>query len=265
MTIYLLAALFGSLVGLALGLVGAGGSILTVPALIYGLGLGVREAVPASLALVGSIAATGAVTHYRQGTVRLGVALRFGAAGVIGALIGARLNQLVPPRTLLSLFALVMMAAAVSLARRDAGRSGAGAGTEGLGQHDPRFDHHPHWIKLTLVGFGVGLMTGFFGVGGGFVIVPSLALLLGLPTRQAVGTSLVVIVINCLAGLVGHLARGQHFDVAPLLVFAGAGFAATTVGAQLAGRWPAARLSKVFAVVVAGVGVYLLVRNGVGK
>lgn len=258
MTIHLLAALFGALVGLALGLVGAGGSILTVPALIYGLGMGVREAVPASLALVGSIAATGAITHYRQGTVRLGVALRFGAAGVAGALIGSKLNQLVPPRMLLSLFALVMMAAAVSLARRDAGGAAAD-------QPDARFDQHPHWIKLTLVGFGVGLMTGFFGVGGGFVIVPSLALLLGLPTRQAVGTSLVVIVINCLAGLAGHLARGQHFEVTPLLVFAGAGFAATTVGAQLAGRWPAARLSKVFAVVVAGVGVYLLIRNSTGR
>lgn len=255
--IYLLSAIFGAVVGLALGLVGAGGSILTVPALIYGLGLNVREAVPASLALVGSIAATGALTHYRQGTLRLTVALRFGAAGVLGALLGARLSNLVSPRLLLSLFALLMMAAAISLARRD-------ATTEEADKPPAHFDH-PHWIKLTLTGLGVGLLTGFFGVGGGFIIVPALALFLGLPTRQAVGTSLVVITINCAAGLLGHLTRGQKFDLVPLLVFAGAGFSATTVGAQLAGRWPAARLSKVFAVVVAGVGVYLLVRNGVGK
>ena len=119
----ILSVLIGMVVGLSLGLVGAGGSILTVPALIYGLGIPVREAIPSALILVGVIAANGAVHHARDGTVRFGVALRFGLAGVAGALVGARLSELVSPRTLMILFAFVMLAAALSLARRDAGRN----------------------------------------------------------------------------------------------------------------------------------------------
>lgn len=253
----ILSALIGLVVGLSLGLVGAGGSILTVPALIYGLGVPVREAIPAALVLVGSIAANGALHHHKGGTVRLDIAIRFGLAGVIGALAGARLSELVSPRALMILFALVMLAAAVSLARRDSGRKREVADTiipqKTIG-----------WGRLLAAGLAVGLMTGFFGVGGGFVIVPALALIVGLPTRQAVATSLVVIVINCIAALAGHLTIG--FDISPALIqivviFAAGGAAGSFAGARLAGRWPEATLSRIFATIVAAVAIYLLVRN----
>jgi hypothetical protein len=243
--------LMGAIVGLALGMVGAGGSILTVPALIYGLGLSVHDAVPASLVLVGLIAAVGAVTHARDKTVRLDVALRFGVAGIAGALLGARLSRLVEGRLLLTLFAFVMIAAAISLALRDNQNQDRVAAAHA---------HEPTWTRLLAAGFIVGAMTGFFGVGGGFVIVPALALLVGLPTRQAVATSLVVIVINCAAGLAGHLTVGGRFPVGLLGLFALGG---ALGGAQLSHRWPERRLSQVFAGVVAVVAVYLLVRNGV--
>ncbi len=249
----IISILLGALVGLALGLVGGGGSILTVPALIYGLGLDVHSAVPASLALVGMIAAVGAITHAKDGTVRLKVALSFGAAGFPGALAGARLSRLVKGELLLSLFAVLMLAAAFSLARRDSRKRDAAAAA------------HPHpvnWGRLLLTGFAVGGMTGFFGVGGGFLIVPALALFVGLPTKQAVATSLVVIVMNCIAALLGHLTGGGSFPLTLLALFAAGGFAGSTAGARLAGRWPEQRLSKIFAALVAGVAVYLLIRNG---
>jgi uncharacterized membrane protein YfcA len=251
-----LALLLGSVVGLSLGLVGAGGSILTVPALIYGLGFDVRDAIPASLILVGVIAGIGALGHARDGTVRLGLAVRFGLAGVLGALLGARLSHLVDPKHLLTLFALVMLAAAVSLARRDA-RTNA----------PPPSPHPPHWGRLFGAGFGVGMMTGFFGVGGGFVIVPALALFVGLPTREAVATSLVVIVINCCSALAGHLTAGHAFGgrtLALIGLFGLGGAIGSTSGARLAGRWSPKTLSRIFALIVTVVAVYLLARNALG-
>jgi uncharacterized membrane protein YfcA len=252
-----LSVLLGMLVGLSLGLVGAGGSILTVPALIYGLGIPVREAIPAALILVGLIAANGAMHHSRKGTVRLDIAVRFGLAGMIGAVLGARLSEFVQPRTLMILFAFVMLAAAISLARRDAAVAAA--------EPVRPFSTRPGaWTKLNLAGLAVGLLTGFFGVGGGFVIVPVLALFVGLSTREAVATSLVVIVMNCVGGLAGHLTLGPGFSrTAALLLglFALGGAAGSGMGVKLAGRWPETVLSRIFATIVAGLAVYLLVRN----
>jgi uncharacterized membrane protein YfcA len=224
-----------------------------VPALVYGLGLPVKQAVPASLVLVGLIAAIGAVTHFRKGALRLDVALRFGGAGIAGAVAGARLSSLVDGRLLLILFAVLMLVAAVSLARRD------------LAKPAPPPSHPrrpPAWGRVYVAGLGVGTLTGFFGVGGGFIIVPALALLVGLPTREAVATSLVVIVINCAAGLLGHLtAEEATLPMGMLTLFALGGFAGSTGGARLAGRWPDRRLSQAFAAIVAAVAVYLLIRN----
>jgi uncharacterized membrane protein YfcA len=248
----ILSLFLGGLVGLALGLVGGGGSILTVPALIYGLGIAVHDAVPVSLVLVGLIAGFGAVTHFRNGSVRLDVALRFGLAGVLGAFLGARLSRLVDGRLLLVLFAVLMLVAAISLARRDTAAR----------RETVHVVSEVHWFRVLAAGFGVGSLTGFFGVGGGFIIVPALALLVGLPTRQAVATSLVVIVINCASALLGHLTNeNTQVPLGVLSLFALGGFAGSTGGARLAGRWPDRRLSRIFAALVAGVAVYLLARN----
>lgn len=256
-----LALLLGALVGLSLGLVGGGGSILTVPALIYGLGLDPHDAVTASLALVGLIATVGAASHWRHGTVRFGMALRFGLAGLIGTQVGARLSRLVDARVLLSCFAVVMLTAAYSLARRDAARKSPPTTAPPPAADAPR---RVSWIKLALAGLGVGFMTGFFGVGGGFIIVPALGLVLGLPTREAVATSLVVIAINCASALVGHLGQGGTFPLPLLAMFGAAGFAGSTFGARLAGKWSERTLSRLFAALVAGVALYLLVRNRFG-
>jgi uncharacterized membrane protein YfcA len=217
--------------------------------------MSVRDAVPASLILVGLIAGFGAATHARKGTVRMNVAIPFGASGVPGALLGGRFSREVKGEVLISLFAVLMLAAALSLARRDARK---------LNEETAAHPHQVYWTRLIAAGFVVGALTGFFGIGGGFLIVPALALFVGLPTRQAVATSLVVIAINCAAGLIGHLTGGVDFPLLLLALFGAGGIAGSMSGARLAGRWPDERLSKTFAVLVAAVAVYLLIRSRMG-
>ncbi len=187
---------FGVVVGLALGLVGGGGSILTVPILVYALGESVHLATGTSLAIVGANALIGAWDHARAGRVRLRTALIFGGAGIFGAFAGTYLNHLASGRIILLGFAVLMLAAAVAMARVHLGDR---QGRATLTSVSPR---------VVGAGLAVGVLTGFFGVGGGFLIVPALVLVLGLPMRAAVGTSLLVIAINSAAALLGHLHGG---------------------------------------------------------
>lgn len=247
----LLAIGFGVLIGLLLGLVGGGGSILTVPILVYVIGLGVHEATATSLVIVGLTALSGAIPHARAGRVQLATALPFGGTGIAGAFAGTWLNARVSGPVILLLFGGLMLVVA---ARMGLGRAAAPVERD-------RAAGHRRGIVLA-AGLAVGLMTGFFGVGGGFLIVPALVLALGLPMRLAVGTSLVVIAINSGAGVLAHL-RGGGFDVAIALLFVVGGFAGGILGGRLAGRIDETRLGRGFAVLVALVAIYLIARNAV--
>lgn len=244
-----LAILFGSLIGLLLGLVEGGGSILTVPILVYLLGLGVHEATATSLVVVGVTALAGAVPHARAGRVALPAALAFGGAGVAGAFAGTWANSRVAGPLILLLFGLLMLVVA---ARMAFGGSPVGTPGDGTGVRS-------RW-PLALAGLAVGAMTGFFGVGGGFLIVPALVLALGFPMRLAIGTSLVVIAVNSAAGIVAH-AGGGGIDLGVALPFVLGGPIGAAVGARLAGRVDEDRLSRGFAALVAAVGIYLIARN----
>lgn len=238
--------LLGFAIGVSLGLLGGGGSILTVPALVYLVGQSPQAAVTTSLAIVGGNSLLGAAFHNGQGTLNWKVAALFGGAGMITAYAAAGLSGLFSPAALLVAFAILMLVvAAVMLLRRD--RQGAVV--------QPR----PWWVAL-LAGAGVGVLTGILGVGGGFLIVPALVMLVGLPIYQAVGTSLVIIAANSLAGLLGHLNQGL-LDLGLTLVFVAAGIGGTFVGSRLARRLPAARLRQAFAVFVAVLAVFLLQDN----
>jgi uncharacterized membrane protein YfcA len=240
---------FGIAIGLLLGLVGGGGSILTVPILVYVIGQGVHQATATSLVIVGATALVGAVSHARAGHVALRIALTFGAAGVLGAFAGAWLNARVAGPVILLLFGLVMLLVAtrMAVARKAAGSRDASTGPG------------PAWPVIA-AGLVVGVMTGFFGVGGGFLIVPALVLLLGLPMHLAVGTSLVVIAINSAAGVVAHW-EGGGVDLMLAALFVAGGAVGSTLGGRLAPQVDGARLSCGFAVLTAGVGIYLIVRN----
>jgi uncharacterized protein len=247
----LLAILFGTLIGLLLGLVGGGGSILTVPILVYVIGQDVHAATATSLVIVGLTALSGAVPHARAGRVALPTAVAFGAAGVIGAFAGAWLNARVEGPLILFLFGVLMLVVA---ARMAFGRTLHGSEIQ---QALKRELHLP----VLVAGLIVGTMTGFFGVGGGFLIVPALVLALGFPMRLAVGTSLVVIAINSGAGVLAHLGTGG-FNLSVALLFVIGGFAGGLLGGHFADRIDEGKLSRGFAALVALVGFYLIVRNG---
>lgn len=241
----LVAALgLAALIGLSLGLLGGGGSILAVPVLVYVAGQEPAAAVATSLAVVGATSLIAALDHARVGRVDLGAAVGFGLTGALGAVAGARLTPLVPPRTLLLLFALLMLVVGSLMLRPGPGPV--------PGQRHP--------LAVPLAGLGVGVLTGFLGVGGGFLIVPALVLLARLEMPRAVGTSLLVIAVNAAAGLLSHLGR-EPLPLGLVAGFTGIAIAGAMVGSRLAGRVAPARLRRGFAALVILVGIALVVRN----
>ncbi len=176
-------------VGVALGLLGGGGSILMVPLLVYVAGLDAKEAIATSLVVVGVTSAVSVVGHARAGRVRWRTGLLFGAAGMAGALVGGLVGGRLPGELLLGGFALMMLATAVAMLRGRREVSGAHAELP--------------LVRVLLDGAVVGLVTDLVGAGGGFLVVPALALLAGLPMAAAIGTSLLVIAMKSGAGLAG--------------------------------------------------------------
>lgn len=271
MSVYLIAGLvLSAAIGLSLGLIGGGGSIITVPVLVYVLGVEAHEAIGMSLAVVGVTSLTGATLHHRRGTVNWRAGALFGAAGIFGAYSGSRLTYLVPPGLLLLLFAaLMLLIAALMLAQRRR----EGCHSEGQRQVEEVIEvdlvcdetrsvkrHHASMFKAVLAGALVGVLTGFLGVGGGFLIVPALLMFGGLSMKEAIGTSLLVIAINCAAGLLGHLQHGG-FDLSLTALVTALAAAGTLLGTTLSHRTSPARLQKGFAVFTIAVAIFLVAKN----
>jgi uncharacterized membrane protein YfcA len=217
----LLALPFGVAIGVLLGLVGGGGSILAVPVLVYVLGQPVHAATTESLLVVGSAALVGAADHTRVGNVRIKTALAFGLAGSAGAIGGSALNRLVGGPIILLGFAALLLLAAYAMQRR------RGFTAEPIRRPQAQ-------LPAAATGLLTGLLTGLFGVGGGFVIVPALVLLLGLPITLAVGTSLAIIALTSASALAAHLASGR-IDWGIATAFAAAAIAGALVGRRLGG------------------------------
>lgn len=243
----LLGLALGFGIGGSLGLLGGGGSILTVPALVYLVGQTPQVAVMTSLAIVGANSAMGAFFHRAQGTLNWRVALLFGGAGMATAYVAAGFSDRLSPDVIMVAFAALMLLIGLLLIFRRPPRDGVEPANLSI-------------AKIVASGAAVGLLTGVLGVGGGFLIVPALVMLVGLPMQQAVGTSLVVIAMNSLAGFMGHLGDGA-LDVPALVVFVAAGLAGTFAGARLAHRLPAARLRQGFAGFVILLAIFLLIDN----
>jgi len=242
---------FGGLIGFSLGALGAGGSILTVPILVYAMGVPVQGATGTSLAIVGLNAATGALDYLRRGRSLPRTGFAFGASGLLGAFAGVWLNHQVRGELILVLFSVLMLIAAASMLRRRAVGSPA-AFVERYAAAG--------WLRLVLVGLGVGLLTGFFGIGGGFLVIPALVVVLGLPMQLAVGTSLLIIALNALWGLIGNLQLGT-LDWTLTVLFALGGVAGVLAGGKLAGRLPDRALRVAFALIIVAVAVYTFGRS----
>jgi hypothetical protein len=225
-------------IGLSLGLLGSGGSIITVPVLVYLVGQPEKVAIAGSLGVVGAIALIGALQNAARGQVAWRSVLGFGLPGMAGTVGGAWLSGFVGGALQLTVFAGVMIAAAVMMFRRG---------------EPPAAPRPPRALPLVaLDGLAVGVLTGFVGVGGGFLILPALVLLGGLGMHMAIGTSLAIIAMNAFSGFAKHLqilsAQGLALDWVVLAKFVVLGAAGSVGGSRLAHRLPQRTLRRGFAV-----------------
>ena len=244
----------GFLIGLSLGLLGGGGSILTVPIFVYVLGFGAKESIAMSLVVVGTTSLAGAATHWREGHVKFRIALIFGAVALVGTYWGTRLATRLTGTEQLAIFATIMLVAAGFMIRgrqKDLGPRAAHASSTAA---------RPAQVAFTAVqGLVVGSLTGLVGVGGGFLIVPALVWG-GLLMCDAVGTSLLVIAMNCAMGFYGYIGQTKIAWLSVALVTAGTmpGIAAGTYAMRFVSQLA---LRRGFAALVFGVAIYMLFRN----
>ena len=255
----LLASPLGFLIGLSLGALGGGGSILAVPALVYAAGQDAKSATTTSLVLVTITALIGIIPHWRAGRVRLGAGAVFGLAGVGGSLLGSAWNEAVDADVLLLAFSMLMLVAAYAMWRRLAKApvqsvGAAAAASPGTAVSEVRFEV-PTAVKVVVAGSFIGVLTGFFGVGGGFVIVPALVLALGFTMPEAVGTSLLVIAVNSAVALTTRLPSGsvEWEVVVPVTI---ASLIGVFVGSRLASTRDPSFLQKWFVILLVVIALY---------
>lgn len=239
------ALILALVIGLSLGLLGSGGSIITLPVLVYVAGIPAHQAVGMSLVIVGGTSALGGLLNLRQGAFDLRAATFFALSGMVGAFVGAKFTHLVSAPVLLLLFGALMLVVGIRMLR-------SGESTAQSQQCRP--------LRCLATGVAVGVLTGFLGVGGGFLILPALVLFAGLEMKPAIGTSLAVIAVNCLGGLLGQL-HYVNFDWWLTLGFLLAAMAGMFAGTVLAKRLSAAVLRSGFAWCVVLLGIMLVARN----
>ena len=237
-----------ALVGASLGLLGSGGSILTVPVLVYLVGEPEKLAIAESLAIVGGISVVGALPFVLRRQVHWRSVLWFGLPGVAGTYAGAYFSQFMSGAAQLMLFALIMLVAAVMMWREREEKDAQGT--------------HPAW-QIVLEGLTVGVITGLVGVGGGFLIIPALVLLGGLSMQLAVGTSLLIIALKSFGGFLKYLDVLGDYQVSWGLIglFIGLGILGSFAGSALSQRLPQTLLRRLFAGVLVLMGIYILYAN----
>jgi hypothetical protein len=232
-------------IGMSLGLLGSGGSTLTVPVLVYVVGQDEKVAIASSLAIVGGVALCGAIAAATRGRVDWRSVVWFGAPGAVGSWFGSWASRFVRGEVQLTVFGLILLLAAFFMARRAAGER--------------------HRLQIVGDGFVVGALTGFVGVGGGFLILPALVLLGGLSMQLAVGTSLAIIAINATSGFLRHFVALREIDRQPdfgvIAAFVAIGAVGAIAGNRLGSRLPQALLRQIFAVFLIAIAGLVLWRQ----
>ena len=258
------AVVAGALIGLSLGALGGGGSVLAVPVLVYGLGQSAAQATTGSLLVVGVTSLAGAVSAYRSGNVLLTRGIVFGVVAIGGAAAGAKASGLVAEPVLLAAFAaLLLVVAAVMAARQLRARRGQPEAQPESFADEPIVTFRPSLacrcpraVKVLVAATVVGLLTGFLGVGGGFLVVPALVLALGLPMAYAAGTSLVVITITSASALAVRAGAGIHPDWGLVTLITAVAVAGGWAGARLAARTDTSKLQAAFTILLVLVAGY---------
>ncbi|MGB7445238.1 MAG: sulfite exporter TauE/SafE family protein [Coleofasciculaceae cyanobacterium] len=248
-------------IGLSLGLMGGGGSVLAVPILIYVMGLSPKVAIAMSLIIVGTVSLIGAIPHWLQGNVNLKTVTIFTPAAMLGAYFGAKLTSLpfITDTFQLICFGIVMLLASILMIRKGSKKTKPNH-LLARGKSNYRSGRQQHWLVLPIEGLGVGIITGFVGVGGGFLIVPALVLLGGIPIKKAIGTSLLIIVFNSAAGFLGYLSH-VDLDWQLMISFTLAAALGTISGAYLSKFIKSKQLEKGFGYFVLAVAVFVLIKR----
>ena len=238
--------LLGASVGATLGLIGAGGAILAVPGLVAVLGLSATAATTSSTIIVGSAALAGALRRRNTGTVDVKIGLTFSALGIVGTFIGTLLLRVIPENLIMIAFAVIMFGAGYAMCCRE--------------NPEPKAEK-PKWQLVVIAATFVGILTGLFGIGGGFMIVPALILFLRVPTKVAAGTSLVTITANSLLAFVMRYEFWDQIPVLEIAVFTVSAISASLILSPIAAKLNSKILQKIFSVVIVLVAIYTLVTN----
>lgn len=256
---FVIAIFAGAITGIVLGLFGSGGSIIAMPALMYLLNVEAKSAIAMSMGIVAVTATISGWDNWRRGNVDLKVAAMFGLFGVIGTYGGARLGVYTPVQVQLTLFALVMYAAAWKMlqGKKQPVSQLATAGGPTLSEDEAISAHMGH---IAAHGVGVGVLTGLVGVGGGFLIVPALVLLSGIPMKIAIGTSLVIVAAKSYAGFAGYVAA-VPVDWTTMGSFTLVTVAGSFAGTRLAHRFSQETLKRSFGVFLIFVATYILLKS----
>lgn len=242
----MIAYILAGLVGLSLGLLGGGGSILTVPILVYALNMDPKLSIALSLAIVGTTTLFGVYEHYRHKNIKFKLAFLFGGFAIPGTFLGSYLSQFISGNTQLIIFAIVMMTAAIFMFK----------GKKEVTNENQNFNYP----LIIISGLFVGVMTGLIGVGGGFLIVPALMFFTKTQMRQAVGTSLLIISINSFFGFMSYI---QLITIPWLFLikFTVSSILGILIGARLANKVPQEKLKKIFAIFLVVMGIFILYKN----
>lgn len=257
----ILVILAGAITGIVLGLFGSGGSIIAMPALMYLLDVAPKSAIAMSMGIVAVTATISGWDNWRRGNVEIKVAAMFGLFGVAGTYAGARLGVYTPVVVQLVLFALVMYAAAWKMLSRKKQPQAALAVVGGpVVTVDEMAVIKAHMGHIALHGVGVGVLTGLVGVGGGFLIVPALVLLSGMPMKIAIGTSLVIVAAKSYAGFVGYMGA-VPVDWVMMGSFTLLTVAGSFAGTRIAHRFSQERLKKSFAIFLIIVATYIIIKS----
>ncbi|WP_456405041.1 sulfite exporter TauE/SafE family protein [Thiolapillus sp.] len=249
----------GIVTGLLLGIFGSGGSIVTMPALLYLLDVEPKSAIAMSLGIVAITATITAIQHWKRGNVNLKVTAIFGLFGVVGTYAGALLGVITPVVIQLGLFAMVMYAAAWRMLKPRPPQPRS-VGAAAVIECETGDCEEIRYIHIALHGIGVGALTGLVGVGGGFLIVPALVLLSGLSMKRAVGTSLSIVAVKSFAGFAGY-ATAVPIDYGLMAIFTAIAIAGSVAGSMLGHRLHGDHLKKAFGVFLLFVATYILVKS----
>lgn len=249
--------LLALLIGLSLGLIGGGGSVLAVPILIYVLGLDAKTAIAMSLAIVGIVSLIGVIPHWKLGNVNLKTAISFTPPAMLGAFLGARLAALpfINDTVQLVCFAVMMLVASYFMIRKPTERT-----NDRIELSAPKHQHTYSWLAIILEGLSIGTITGFVGVGGGFAIIPALVLLGKIPMKEAIGTSLLIITFKSATGFIGYLNQ-VAIDWNLMLTFTTVAVLGVIWGAYFSSKIQGAKLQQAFGYFLIAVAIFILVKR----